>query len=168
MVYRQSCFSDVFTVYAAKRFPGMEESTALSKSFAEQGLKIRIRKELRQKKRGQSSHADGTDMTQSNEPKTELKVDTTAASRSKSIDTVVSPPKRLKVPQVESADVQYEQDDSSSYTSPTQLQATPQYTGPSASHLNTEVHSRLSTLVEQATLQRELSQKSNHQRNDGQ
>ncbi|KAJ3192772.1 hypothetical protein HK101_005976, partial [Irineochytrium annulatum] len=40
-------FSDVFNVYPAKKFPGMEESTFLSRTFAEQGLKIRIRKELR-------------------------------------------------------------------------------------------------------------------------
>ncbi|ORX80294.1 hypothetical protein K493DRAFT_191253, partial [Basidiobolus meristosporus CBS 931.73] len=43
----RSICSDVFTVYSAKRFPGMEESTFLSRSFADQGLKIRIRKEVR-------------------------------------------------------------------------------------------------------------------------
>ncbi|CAH1762037.1 5566_t:CDS:10, partial [Entrophospora sp. SA101] len=43
----KSIFSDVFIVYSAKRFPGMEESTFLSRSFADQGLKIRIRKEIR-------------------------------------------------------------------------------------------------------------------------
>lgn len=45
--YCASVFTDVFTVYSAKRFPGMEESTFLSRSFADQGLKIRIRKEIR-------------------------------------------------------------------------------------------------------------------------
>ncbi|KAJ3058208.1 hypothetical protein HDU99_006915, partial [Rhizoclosmatium hyalinum] len=39
-----------YYVYSAKKFPGMEESTFLSKAFAEQGLKIRIRKELRVRK----------------------------------------------------------------------------------------------------------------------
>ena len=34
-------------VVAPKAFPGMGESTALSRSFAEQGVKIRIRKETR-------------------------------------------------------------------------------------------------------------------------
>ncbi|RIB21734.1 velvet factor-domain-containing protein [Gigaspora rosea] len=43
----KSIFSEVFIVYSAKRFPGMEESTFLSRSFADQGLKIRIRKEIR-------------------------------------------------------------------------------------------------------------------------
>ncbi|KAJ3307772.1 hypothetical protein HDU76_004383 [Blyttiomyces sp. JEL0837] len=45
--YCTSICSDVFHVYPAKKFPGMEESTYLSRNFAEQGLKIRIRKELR-------------------------------------------------------------------------------------------------------------------------
>lgn len=40
-----SCFSDVFTVFSAKKFPGVCESTPLSKQFAHQGIKIPIRKE---------------------------------------------------------------------------------------------------------------------------
>jgi hypothetical protein len=40
-------FSEPFTVYAAKKFPGMTESTDLSKVFAKQGIKIPIRKEGR-------------------------------------------------------------------------------------------------------------------------
>ncbi|OAD72334.1 hypothetical protein PHYBLDRAFT_181799 [Phycomyces blakesleeanus NRRL 1555(-)] len=47
----KSIISDVFVVYSAKKFPGMEESTYLSRTFADQGLKIRIRKELRQRKK---------------------------------------------------------------------------------------------------------------------
>ena len=41
---RAIVFSDVFHVYSAKRFPGMLASTPLSKAFAEQGLRIRVRK----------------------------------------------------------------------------------------------------------------------------
>ncbi|KAM5356336.1 hypothetical protein ACJ41O_002982 [Fusarium nematophilum] len=40
-----SCFSEVFNVYSAKKFPGVCESTALSKTFAAQGIKIPIRKD---------------------------------------------------------------------------------------------------------------------------
>ncbi|CAO3580226.1 unnamed protein product [Absidia cylindrospora] len=47
----KSILSDQFIVYSAKKFPGMEESTFLSRSFADQGLKIRIRKELRQRRK---------------------------------------------------------------------------------------------------------------------
>ncbi|KAJ3279819.1 hypothetical protein HK104_001142 [Borealophlyctis nickersoniae] len=48
--YCTSICSEIFNVYPAKKFPGMEESTFLSRTFAEQGLKIRIRKELRMRK----------------------------------------------------------------------------------------------------------------------
>ncbi|KAF5009043.1 hypothetical protein FDECE_4730 [Fusarium decemcellulare] len=40
-----SCFSEVFNVYSAKKFPGVCESTPLSKTFASQGIKIPIRKD---------------------------------------------------------------------------------------------------------------------------
>ena len=40
-----SCFSDPFSVFSAKKFPGVCESTALSKTFATQGIKIPIRKD---------------------------------------------------------------------------------------------------------------------------
>ncbi|KAK0731720.1 velvet factor-domain-containing protein [Lasiosphaeris hirsuta] len=40
-----SVFSDVFQVYSAKKFPGVCESTPLSKCFATQGIKIPIRKD---------------------------------------------------------------------------------------------------------------------------
>ncbi|KAL7919461.1 velvet factor domain-containing protein [Trichoderma austrokoningii] len=40
-----SCFSEVFNVYSAKKFPGVCESTPLSKAFAAQGIKIPIRKD---------------------------------------------------------------------------------------------------------------------------
>ncbi|KAG2200187.1 hypothetical protein INT47_009825 [Mucor saturninus] len=43
-------YSDPFTVYSAKKFPGMTESTELSKVFAKQGLKIPIRNDVRAKK----------------------------------------------------------------------------------------------------------------------
>ena len=40
-----SCFSSVFQVFSAKKFPGVIESTQLSKCFATQGIKIPIRKD---------------------------------------------------------------------------------------------------------------------------
>lgn len=40
-----STFTDVFQVYSAKKFPGVIESTELSKCFAGQGIKIPIRKD---------------------------------------------------------------------------------------------------------------------------
>ncbi|KAI9270779.1 velvet factor [Phascolomyces articulosus] len=43
----KSIFTDVFTVYSAKSFPGVLDSTFLSRSFSDQGARIRIRKEHR-------------------------------------------------------------------------------------------------------------------------
>ncbi|KAK2799251.1 Velvet complex subunit ryp3 [Arthroderma sp. PD_2] len=40
-----SVFSDVLQVFSAKKFPGVIESTPLSKCFAIQGIKIPIRKD---------------------------------------------------------------------------------------------------------------------------
>ncbi|KAJ1958941.1 hypothetical protein GGI12_004603 [Dipsacomyces acuminosporus] len=50
---RARIFSDPFKVYSAKQFPGMIESTTLSKHFAKQGVKIPVRKES-----NKSSHDD--------------------------------------------------------------------------------------------------------------
>ncbi|CAO3651373.1 unnamed protein product [Cunninghamella blakesleeana] len=48
--YKKSMLTDEFKVYPAKKFPGMFGSCPLAKCFAEQGLKIRIRKESRHRK----------------------------------------------------------------------------------------------------------------------
>ncbi|ORY99562.1 velvet factor-domain-containing protein [Absidia repens] len=46
-ISRCSILSEVFQVYSPKSFPGMSESTFLTRSFSEQGVRIRIRKETR-------------------------------------------------------------------------------------------------------------------------
>ncbi|KAK4951873.1 hypothetical protein LTR10_009793 [Elasticomyces elasticus] len=43
-------FSNPFQVYSAKKFPGVIESTELSKTFAKQGVKIPIRKDAKEGK----------------------------------------------------------------------------------------------------------------------
>ncbi|KAM0245862.1 hypothetical protein ACHAQJ_010434 [Trichoderma viride] len=53
-----SCFSDVFNVYSAKKFPGVCESTALSKVFASQGIKIPIRKDANLKGGDEDDYGD--------------------------------------------------------------------------------------------------------------
>ena len=42
-----TAFTEEFTVYSAKKFPGVCESTDLSKIFATQGIKIPIRKDAK-------------------------------------------------------------------------------------------------------------------------
>jgi len=60
-------FSDIFTVYTAKRFPGMTESTELSKCFSKQGVKIPIRHEIRSRKTvNQENQEKNKDISNSN------------------------------------------------------------------------------------------------------
>lgn len=66
-------FSRPFRVYSAKKFPGVMDSTPLSKAFARQGVKISIRKDPgddgddsgstrgNKRKRGQADNAEDDD-----------------------------------------------------------------------------------------------------------
>ncbi|KAI2629859.1 hypothetical protein GGR54DRAFT_282413 [Hypoxylon sp. NC1633] len=54
-------FSEKFQVYSAKKFPGVCESTALSKCFAVQGVKIPIRKDGQDGKGGKGRGSDDED-----------------------------------------------------------------------------------------------------------
>ena len=51
MSNRMEVVSAPFQVYSAKKFPGLSESTALSRIVAEQGCRVRIRRDVRQRKR---------------------------------------------------------------------------------------------------------------------
>ncbi|RUS22647.1 velvet factor-domain-containing protein, partial [Jimgerdemannia flammicorona] len=65
VVQVSSVYSEIFTVYSPKLFPGMSESTFLTRSFSDQGVRIRIRKENRtlhtRRKRSEEADDDGTD-----------------------------------------------------------------------------------------------------------
>jgi hypothetical protein len=47
-----------FTVFSAKKFPGLTESTALSRMVAEQGCRVRIRRDVRMRRRENKSGRD--------------------------------------------------------------------------------------------------------------
>ncbi|KAG9506898.1 velvet protein [Fusarium musae] len=49
--YRMEIKTDPFSVYSAKKFPGLMESTQLSKTVADQGCRVRIRRDVRMRKR---------------------------------------------------------------------------------------------------------------------
>lgn len=57
---KRTVLSDTFTVYIPKRFPGPVEATFLSRTFSDQGVKMRIRKEhrLQSRKRKSESSTD--------------------------------------------------------------------------------------------------------------
>jgi hypothetical protein len=42
------CYSEIFTVHSSRTFPGMAESTPLTRMFADQGVRVRLRKDSRQ------------------------------------------------------------------------------------------------------------------------
>jgi len=50
-----------FTVFSAKKFPGLTESTALSRMVAEQGCRVRIRRDVRMRRRENKSSRDFDD-----------------------------------------------------------------------------------------------------------
>lgn len=47
-----------FTVYSAKKFPGLATSTVLSRVIAEQGCRVRIRRDVRMRRRGDKREED--------------------------------------------------------------------------------------------------------------
>lgn len=49
--WRMEVKSAEFTVYSAKKFPGLAESTTLSRTVAEQGCRVRIRRDVRMRRR---------------------------------------------------------------------------------------------------------------------
>ncbi|KAI8082964.1 velvet factor-domain-containing protein [Halteromyces radiatus] len=53
-----SVISNPFTVYSPKHFPGMSESSLLTKSFSDQGVRIRIRKDTRHTSKRQRTDND--------------------------------------------------------------------------------------------------------------
>ena len=59
--YRLEVKSVPFSVYSAKRFPGLAESTNISRIVAEQGCRVRIRRDVRMRRRDVKSIKDGDD-----------------------------------------------------------------------------------------------------------
>lgn len=51
VTHRLEVCSEPFTVFSAKKFPGLTESTTLSRTVAEQGCRVRIRRDVRMRRR---------------------------------------------------------------------------------------------------------------------
>jgi len=56
--FRMEVKSQDFVVYSAKKFPGLTESTHLSRVVAEQGCRVRIRRDVRMRRRDPKGGAD--------------------------------------------------------------------------------------------------------------
>lgn len=59
--HRLDVKSKGFTVFSAKKFPGLAESTALSRIVAEQGCRVRIRRDVRMRRRSDRQGRDSED-----------------------------------------------------------------------------------------------------------
>jgi len=59
--HRLEVKSTPFTVFSAKKFPGLTESTALSRCVAEQGCRVRIRRDVRMRRRENKANKDWDD-----------------------------------------------------------------------------------------------------------
>lgn len=72
--WRMELKSADFTVYSAKKFPGLATSTSLSRTMAEQGTRVRIRRDIRMRKRdgkpGDAGEGDGSRRHRSQTPET--------------------------------------------------------------------------------------------------
>ncbi|MCJ1442589.1 MAG: velvet protein [Stictis urceolatum] len=56
--FRLEVKSEPFVVYSAKKFPGLAESTSLSRVVAEQGCRVRIRRDVRMRRRDTKASKD--------------------------------------------------------------------------------------------------------------
>ncbi|EGO56523.1 hypothetical protein NEUTE1DRAFT_123038 [Neurospora tetrasperma FGSC 2508] len=59
--FRMDIKSHDFVVYSAKKFPGLTESTPLSRTVAEQGCRVRIRRDVRMRRRDGKGNSGGND-----------------------------------------------------------------------------------------------------------
>ncbi|KAI0878858.1 velvet factor-domain-containing protein [Hypoxylon argillaceum] len=59
--HRMDLRSADFTVFSAKKFPGLTESTSLSRTVAEQGCRVRIRRDVRMRRRDTTTKPTGGD-----------------------------------------------------------------------------------------------------------
>jgi hypothetical protein len=59
ITHRLEVKSQPFTVWSAKKFPGLASSTQLSRTVADQGCRVRIRREVRMRRREKGKDFDG-------------------------------------------------------------------------------------------------------------
>jgi hypothetical protein len=66
--FRLEVKSEPFVVYSAKKFPGLAESTTLSRVVAEQGCRVRIRRDVRMRRRDQPRPSENFDECEDEAP----------------------------------------------------------------------------------------------------
>lgn len=66
---RMRVVSQPFVVFSAKKFPGLKHSTDLSRTISEQGCRVRIRREVRMRRRGESKQEGGAGGNDASRPR---------------------------------------------------------------------------------------------------
>ncbi|KAI1615794.1 velvet factor-domain-containing protein [Exophiala viscosa] len=84
MANRLEVQSEPFQVYSAKKFPGLNSSTDLSKHMSDQGCRVRIRRDIRQRKRPQKVEPEVEDTRSSYQGTPQVSYRTIDHSRSAS------------------------------------------------------------------------------------
>jgi hypothetical protein len=136
-VYLGSVESDDFRVVAAKDFKGLAESTVLSRSFSDQGVRLRLRKEPR----GLSGNKRKFD---ANEEKEKPEPPNMTSEPSSSYEESSSPNKRFK----EDTDDRKDSHPGAHTHMPTSAYANPSYTSHSSYTALNHASSRYNTLPE--------------------
>lgn len=106
VTHRVEVKSEPFVVYSAKKFPGLASSTSLSRTVAEQGCRVRIRRDVRMRRRektgkdydgysdggyeGRARHSATPDLYQPHMAGVHTMVDPSGRERSSSIASHVS------------------------------------------------------------------------------
>ena len=70
--FRLEVKSKPFVVYSAKKFPGLAESTSLSRLVAEQGCRVRIRRDVRMRRRDAKTSKEFEDLEEEGAPYTQV------------------------------------------------------------------------------------------------
>ena len=88
--FRLEVKSEPFSVYSAKKFPGLTESTQLSRVVAEQGCRVRIRRDVRIRVRKDTKPSNDDDMTGDATPldgyATPVSIDHSVVDRARSLN----------------------------------------------------------------------------------
>lgn len=91
---RSEVKSAPFIVYSAKKFPGLMESTQLSRTIADQGCRVRIRRDVRMRRRDQLSSMKDENWEEYEDETAEQR-----AARNEQPDPELTPPASSEVPE---------------------------------------------------------------------
>lgn len=98
MANRLEVQSVPFQVYSAKKFPGLNSSTPLSVMVADQGCRVRIRRDIRQRKRRTKMNGEGEDDQSSYHGTPHATYRTLEHSRGPPVETVWAVSMKAKAP----------------------------------------------------------------------